>query len=108
MGQSNLIYNVDESYLNRALKMDFYTVVLRQSAGHWVALCLENGIVGQGETQNNAIVKLKAAIKSFQECYKSTSDIYCAPVPIKELHEFLTVESKEPALEVYEFRAVYA
>jgi predicted RNase H-like HicB family nuclease len=88
--------------------MDFYTVVLRQSAGQWVALCLENGIVGQGETQDSAITKLKQAIESFQEVYESKSDIYCAPVPIKELHEFLTVESKELASEVYELRAVYA
>ncbi|MUL38631.1 type II toxin-antitoxin system HicB family antitoxin [Gloeocapsopsis dulcis] len=88
--------------------MDFYTVVLRQSAGYWVALCLENGMVSQGETQDSAIGKLKEAIESFQDVYASESDIYCAPVPIKELHEFLTVESKEPVSEVYEFRAVYA
>ena len=88
--------------------MDFYTVILRQSGGHWVALCLENGIVGQGETQDSAITKLKQAIESFQEVYESKSDIYSAPIPIKELHEFLMVESKEPASEIYEFRAVCA
>lgn len=88
--------------------MDFYTVILRQSAGQWVALCLENGIVGQGETQDIAITKLKQAIESFQVTYDSKADVYCAPVPIKELHEFLTVESKEVVSEVYEFRAVYA
>lgn len=88
--------------------MNFYTVILRQSAGYWVALCLENGIVSQGETQDSAIGKLKEAIESFQDNYDSNSDVYCSPVPIKELHEFLTVESKEPASEVYEFRAVYA
>jgi predicted RNase H-like HicB family nuclease len=88
--------------------MDFYTVVLRQSMDYWVALCLENGIVGQGETRDSALVKMKEAIESFQEVYKSKSDIYCAPVPIKELHEFLRVESKEPTSEVYELRAVYA
>lgn len=88
--------------------MDFYTVVLRQSAGYWVALCLENGIVWQGETRDSAIAKLKEAIESFQEIHVSKSDVHCAPVPIKELHEFLTVESKEPASEIYELRAVYA
>jgi predicted RNase H-like HicB family nuclease len=65
--------------------MDFYTIILRQSAGQWIALYLENGIVGQGETQDRAITKLKQAIESFQEVYKSNSDIYCAPVPIREL-----------------------
>lgn len=88
--------------------MDFYTVILRQSANYWVALCLENGIVGQGETEDSAIAKLKEAIESFQEVYDSKSDIYCAPIPIQELHEFLKVESKEPVSEVYQFRAVYA
>jgi len=30
--------------------MDFYTTVLRRSGSYWVALCLENGLVGQGAT----------------------------------------------------------
>lgn len=42
--------------------MDFYTAVLRQRSGYWVALCLKNGIVGQGETVEIAIAKLKDAI----------------------------------------------
>jgi len=88
--------------------MDFYTVVLRQSAHAWVALCLENGIVGQGNTQDGAVAKLKQALESMQLVYETSSDIYSAPVSIQALHEFLTVESKEPASEVYEFRAVYA
>ncbi|MBW4623347.1 MAG: type II toxin-antitoxin system HicB family antitoxin [Cyanosarcina radialis HA8281-LM2] len=88
--------------------MDFFIVVLRSSSGYWVALCLENGIVGQGETRDGAIAKLKEAIESFQEVYKSEPDIHCAPVPIKELHEFLTVELQEPTSEIYELRAVYA
>ena len=64
--------------------------------------------MGQGETQDSAITKLKQAIESFQEVYESKSDNYSASVSIKELHEFLMVESKEPASEIYEFRAVYA
>ena len=71
--------------------MDFYTVVLRQSAGYWVALCLENGLVGQGNTQEDSISKLKDAIDSFQEVYESENGIYNASISIKELHEFLTV-----------------
>ncbi|WP_219898627.1 hypothetical protein [Phormidesmis priestleyi] len=58
--------------------------------------------MGQGDTQDSAITKLKQAIESFQEVYESQSDIYSAPIPIKELHEFLMVESKEPASEIYE------
>ncbi|NEP60898.1 MAG: type II toxin-antitoxin system HicB family antitoxin [Symploca sp. SIO2G7] len=74
--------------------MNFYTVVLRQSREYWVALCLENGIVGQGITQEGAITKLREAVQSFQEVYSSTYDVYCNPISIKELHEFLTLESK--------------
>jgi predicted RNase H-like HicB family nuclease len=88
--------------------MDFYTVVLRQSAGFWVALCLENGIVGQGDTQENAVNKLKEAIDSFQAVYETEANIYTAPLSIEELHEFLTVEDREPTSEIYELRKVYA
>ncbi|NEP58837.1 MAG: type II toxin-antitoxin system HicB family antitoxin [Symploca sp. SIO2G7] len=88
--------------------MNFYTVVLRQSREYWVALCLENGIVGQGDTQEQAITKQREAVQSFQEVYASQADVSCNLISIKELHEFLTLESKEPVSEAYEFRAVYA
>lgn len=88
--------------------MDFYTVVLRKSVSCWVALCLENGLVGQGDTKENAVEKLKEAIDSFGDVCKEESEVYTAPLSIKELHEFLTVEGKVPASESYELRAVYA
>lgn len=88
--------------------MDFYTVVLRQSAGYWVALCLENGIVVQGTTQDEAIEKLKEAIDSVQEEIEVEPDMEQVVVSIKELHEFLSIETQEPTSEVYELRAMYA
>ncbi|MEW6162622.1 MAG: type II toxin-antitoxin system HicB family antitoxin [Nitrospirota bacterium] len=88
--------------------MDFYTFVLRKSEDYWVALCLENGLVGQGTTKEEAAKKLKEAIESFVEVYKEESDIYSAPLSIKELHEFLKVEGKEPESEEYELKAVHA
>ncbi|MEH2299857.1 type II toxin-antitoxin system HicB family antitoxin [Nostoc sp.] len=88
--------------------MNFYTVVLRKSSGYWVALCLENGIVGQGNSQEDAIKKLKEAIESFEAVYESESNIYKSSVSIDELHEFLSVEEKEQDLEIYELRKVYA
>ncbi len=88
--------------------LDFYTMVLRRSGSNWVALCLENGLVGQGVTKEDAIRKLKEAIESFEEVSEKDSDIYSASVSIKEPHEFLTIESKEPISEEYELRAVYA
>ena len=77
--------------------MDFYTMVLRKSGGYWVALCLENGIVGQGKTQEAAMKQLKEAIISFQEAYETESKIHYAPIAIEELHEFLAVEDGESA-----------
>ena len=88
--------------------MDFYTAVLRRSGDYWVVICLENGLVGQGITKEDAIKKLKEAIDSFEDVHRAESDIYSAPLSIKEFHEFLSVEGKEPYSETYELRAVCA
>jgi predicted RNase H-like HicB family nuclease len=73
-----------------------------------VGLCLENGIVGQGDTQEDAVNKLKEAIESFEDVYESEDNIYKSPISIDELHEFLLVEEKEKQSEIYELRKVYA
>jgi len=86
--------------------MDFYTSVLRRSAGYWVALCLENGIVGQGKTKEDAIASMKDGVDSFTSAMEDDPSIYTAPLSIKELHEFLTVEGIED--EPLEMRTVYA
>ena len=88
--------------------IDFYTLVLRRSGDYWVALCLENGLVGQGDTKEGAVERLKEAIISFEDVRRCEEDIYSAPLSVKELHEFLTVEGVEPVLEPFELRAVYA
>jgi predicted RNase H-like HicB family nuclease len=88
--------------------MDLYTTVLRKSGPYWVALCLENGVVGQGDSKENAISKLKDAIDSFEEARNTDKDIYSTPLSIKELHEFITVEGLEPISEPLEMRALYA
>jgi len=88
--------------------MDFYTTVLKKSGPYWVALCLENGIVGQGNTKEIAVERLKDAIDSFEEARENDRDIYTAPLSIKELHEFLTVEGLEGMSEALEMRALYA
>lgn len=88
--------------------MDFYTVVLRQSAVYWVALCLENGLVGQGSSPEDSISKLKEAIESFQDVYKTETKVYRSPISIEELHEFLTVEGENISSDIYELRKVYA
>jgi hypothetical protein len=55
--------------------MNLHTIVLRQTLNTWAALCLENGIVGQGETQDHAIEKLKEAIEGFHLVYESEPNI---------------------------------
>ncbi len=87
--------------------MNFYTVILRKSADYWVSLCLENGLVGQGENPEQAIDKLKEAIQSFLEVYNSEDNVYSRPIHIDELHEFLTIEDAESS-EIYELIKVYA
>lgn len=71
--------------------MEFYTVAIRQSTGYWVSLCLENGIVGQGNNQQESVDKLKEAIESFQAVQAIENNIYTAPISIEELHEFLNI-----------------
>jgi predicted RNase H-like HicB family nuclease len=88
--------------------MDFYTSVFKKSADYWVALCLENGLVGQGLSKENALAKLKEAIDSWQEVYDIEKDIFSSSISIKELHEFLSVENTEPLSTIYELRAVHA
>ncbi|MEW6447657.1 MAG: type II toxin-antitoxin system HicB family antitoxin [Bacillota bacterium] len=86
----------------------FYTVVLRKLSDQWVALCLENGCVGQGTTREEAVEKLRSAVSSIMEAAHDDPDIFVAPVPIKELHEFLTVGGVDPVAETFELRAVNA
>jgi predicted RNase H-like HicB family nuclease len=84
-----------------------YTMVVRRSGDKWVTLCLENGVVGQGESKEEALRRLQEAIASFEETVQAEEDAYSAPVSIRELHEFLTYEVEQPTAERYELCAVY-
>jgi len=86
--------------------MDFFTSALRKSNGKWVALCLENGIVGQGETQEEAINNLKDAVESYCDAVRDDPSIDQLPLSIRELHEFLKIEGS--ICEIMELRAIYA
>jgi len=88
--------------------MDFHTVILRKSQVYWVSLCLENGLVGQGITQQEAMDKLQEAMASFEEVYQLENDVYSSPISIQELHEFLNIEEQEEKTDIYELRKVYA
>ena len=102
---ANIRKNVDRD-VGKA--MDFFTMVLRKSGNDWVALCLENGLVGQGMTKEESIRKLKEAIECVEDIKKVEEDVYNAPISIKELHEFLTIEGEELASQTFELRAVNA
>jgi predicted RNase H-like HicB family nuclease len=88
--------------------MSFLTTVLRRSGDYWVALCLENGVVSQGFTKEEALIKMREAIASLELAFSDDSSLFTAPIAINELHEFLSVEGPEPILETFELRAVYA
>lgn len=88
--------------------MDFWTAVLRKSDDYWVALCLENGVVGQGLTDDDAMRNLKEAVDSLEEVRGFEEDIYSSPISINDLHEFLTIEGPEPISVRYELRAIAA
>jgi predicted RNase H-like HicB family nuclease len=85
-----------------------HTIVFRKSKYFWLALCLENGLVGQGDTQEESLKKITESIASMEEVNQQESDVFSLPIPINELHEFLTFEVAEPTAELYEMRAVYA
>jgi len=88
--------------------MSFLTTILRRSGDYWVALCLENGVVSQGATEEEALVKMSEAVASLQLAFSDDASLFTVPIAINELHEFLSVDGIEPTLETYELRAVHA
>ena len=64
--------------------------------------------MGQGDTTEIAVGKLREAIDSIEQVRKADGDIHSAPLAIEELHEFLTIEGIEPTTEPMEMRALYA
>ncbi|MDH5681988.1 MAG: type II toxin-antitoxin system HicB family antitoxin [Spirochaetota bacterium] len=88
--------------------MDFYTAVLKQNNGYWLALCLENGIVGQDKSKDMAVLKLREAVSSFEEARALDTEIANQPLTIKELHEFIAFEGSLMESDSYELRAISA
>lgn len=70
--------------------MSFLMTILRKSGDYWVALCLENGLVSQGSTKAEALLKMKEAVESLDLAFSDDPLLYTSPFPINELHEFLT------------------
>ena len=88
--------------------MDFYTSVLRRSGQYWVALCLENGLVGQGLSKQEALDKMKESIDSLMEVQSIEDKLCYTAIAINELHEFLTIEETDVKKEPFEMWTVNA
>lgn len=85
-----------------------YTMVFRQAGDLWLGVCLENGLVSQGDSRAQAKEKLLEALESFSAVLRDDPEIYQEAISIRELHEFLTWAVDSPPAEHYELQAVYA
>jgi predicted RNase H-like HicB family nuclease len=88
--------------------MSFLMTILRRSGDYWVALCLENGVVSQGSTKEEALIKMREALASLELAFSDDPSLLTGPIAINELHEFISIEEQEPISETYELRAVHA
>jgi predicted RNase H-like HicB family nuclease len=100
--------------MNKVKSNSFYSLLLRRSTEYWLALCLENGLVGQGTTQELAIAKLLEAIDSMADIYQVEPELVKS-ISIPELHEFLEIAESDrehidssDRREIYELHKVYA
>jgi predicted RNase H-like HicB family nuclease len=74
--------------------MKNYTAILKKSGKQFVALCLELGVVGSGNTRPQAVQSLRDAIDSYLEYALEAGLPETRPVAIKELHEFLFYDKR--------------
>ena len=69
--------------------MKNYTAILKKSGKQFVALCLELGVVGCGNTRSQAMQSLRDAIDSYLEYATEVGLPERRPVVIQQLSEFL-------------------
>lgn len=69
--------------------MKNYTAVLKKSGNQFVALCLELGVVGCGQTRSEAMRCLESAIESYQEYATEVGLPETRPVAMNEVEKFL-------------------
>jgi len=74
--------------------MKNYTAVLKRSDRQFVALCLELGVVGSGNTRPQALKSLQEAIDSYLDYAVETGLPESRPVAIQQLHEFLFFDKR--------------
>ena len=71
-----------------------YTIILKQSGKQYVSLCLENMIVGCGETTDEAIESVKEAILSYLDSIEEGMSLE-RPISLDLLHKFLSEGEEE-------------
>jgi hypothetical protein len=76
------IYTIAYSFSNKHL-WTYTQQFCEKSGSYWVALCLDNGIIGQSINKEVAIKKLNEAIASFLEVYKMEPNISYTSVSIE-------------------------
>jgi predicted RNase H-like HicB family nuclease len=74
--------------------MKNYTAILKKSGKQFVALCLELGVVGSGDTRPKAIQSLRDAIASYLDYAAEAGLPEMRPIAINELHEFLFYDKR--------------
>ncbi|MCI0695833.1 type II toxin-antitoxin system HicB family antitoxin [candidate division KSB1 bacterium] len=74
--------------------MKYYTAVLKKSGKQFVALCLELGVVGSGNTRPKAMQSLRDAIVSYLDYAAEAGLPETRPIAINELHEFLFYDKR--------------
>lgn len=74
--------------------MKYYTAILKKSGKQFVALCLELGVVGCGNTRPQAMQSLRAAIDSYIDYAGEVGLPETRPVAIQQLHEFIFFDKR--------------
>jgi len=74
--------------------MKNYTAIFKKSGKQFVALCLELGVVGSGNTRPQALKSLQEAIASYLDYAAETGLPESRPVAIQQLHEFIYFDKR--------------
>ncbi|MFH1890506.1 MAG: hypothetical protein ABIJ91_03005 [Candidatus Kuenenbacteria bacterium] len=71
-----------------------YTILIKQHAGQFVALCLELNVSAQGDTMLKARQELGKAIKEYKD-FSNQEKIFSAPLDVETVRDFLLSRDQE-------------
>ncbi len=87
--------------------MELYTAIVREAAGSFTALCLENGLMASAGSETHALGKLQAALASYEQALESAEVSRGKPLAVGELHEFLDQDG-DPFAQVWRLHVLRA